>query len=114
MTVCIGALCKHDNDQAVVVAADRMVTYGPPMNLQTEPSLTKILPMTDRCVFLFSGPSFDGEEIARRVRSQISGSKHTIRQISDRVLTSYAEFKQKRAEDNAVAASTTSNLEGAC
>jgi hypothetical protein len=40
MTVCIGAICEQG--KAVVVAADRMMTFGPPMNLQAEGAVRKI------------------------------------------------------------------------
>jgi hypothetical protein len=41
MTVCIGAIC--DNGAAIIVAADKMLSYGPPMNLQVEMPVKKIV-----------------------------------------------------------------------
>jgi 20S proteasome alpha/beta subunit len=99
MTVCIGAICKRGDGEAGVVAADRMMTYGSPMNLETEPPLKKIVPLTDRCVLLFSGFVFDGEEIAGRVRRQIHGTNLTIHEISEQVTTSYVDLKRKRVEE---------------
>lgn len=62
MTVCIGALC--DNEHVTVLAADEMVTFGPPMNLQTEPpGLKKIVTIASSAALLYSGGVADGEEI---------------------------------------------------
>lgn len=40
MTVGIGAVCQ--NGTAVIVAADRMMTYGTPLNLQVEMEVKKL------------------------------------------------------------------------
>ncbi len=62
MTRCVSALCE--DGKSVVVAADKMVTFGSPMHLQTEPqSLKKIIPLTEECAVLFSGSLPDGEEL---------------------------------------------------
>jgi len=99
MTVCIGAICEHGKGHAVVVAADRMMTYGPPMNLETEPPLKKIIPLTRNAVLLFSGTVFDGEEIAARVTHEIAGSNPTLQELSDRVTVAYVDMKRKRVEE---------------
>jgi 20S proteasome alpha/beta subunit len=97
MTVCIGAVC--DNGRAVVVAADRMMTYGAPMSLQVETAVKKIVQITDSCVILFSGAVPDGEEVIRRTKSNITGHSHTVSDIASFAATSYQEIKKKRVED---------------
>lgn len=75
MTVCVGAMCEEG--KAVVVAADKMVTFGAPMNLQMEPSaLRKITKINDESVVLFSGSVPDSEEIITATKKQlkVSGS----------------------------------------
>jgi 20S proteasome alpha/beta subunit len=99
MTVCIGAICQSGDDQISVVAADRMMTYGSPMNLQTEPPLKKIIPLTDSCVLLFSGSVFDGEEVAKRVKTEIGAANATVHQIAERVSAAYVDLKRKRVEE---------------
>jgi ATP-dependent protease HslVU (ClpYQ) peptidase subunit len=77
MTVDIGAICK--NGKAAVVAADRMVTFGAPMNLQTEsPSLRKIIELTDNALIVFSGNTADGEQIVSGTQTKADRSDHSI------------------------------------
>lgn len=40
MTVCIGTICE--DGKCAVVAADKMVTFGPPMSLQVEPATNTV------------------------------------------------------------------------
>lgn len=73
MTVCIGALC--DNEHVTVLAADEMVTFGPPMNLQTEPpGLKKIVTIASSAALLYSGGVADGEEIYFCSRGEVGSS----------------------------------------
>src|SRR5580658_3126479 len=97
MTVCIGAVC--DNGKAIVVAADRMMTYGAPMNLQVETSVKKIVSVTESVVILFSGGLADGEDIIARTKSKIYSHKRTVQEISEATALSYQEVKRRRVED---------------
>lgn len=99
MTVCVGALC--DKGKAAVVAADEMVTFGAPMNLQTEPpGLKKIAEITAAVALLYSGTVPDGEEILAGVKP-VSGAAGapTVKSIADRVRDCYATLKRKRQEE---------------
>jgi 20S proteasome alpha/beta subunit len=100
MTVCIGAICEQG--KAVVVAADKMVTFGAPMNLQSEPpDLKKIIALTDRVLLLFSGGTGDGEEIVNGTLPKIAAApKQPVAQIAGAVKESYVTHKQRRAEEN--------------
>jgi len=99
MTVCIGALCE--DGKSVVVAADKMVTFGTPMNLQTEPpDLKKIVKLTKKSVLLFSGSVPDGEEILVSAQSKLSNNpKQTTAKIAEAVKDAYADLKKKRVEE---------------
>lgn len=99
MTVCIGAICE--DGKAAVVAADEMVTFGPPMNLQTEPpGLKKTIKLTDELVLLFSGTVPDGEEIVSRTRHHLGGmNKQQVAQVAEIVKDAYIQLKRKRAEE---------------
>lgn len=99
MTVGIGAICE--NGKAAVVAADKMVTFGAPMNLQTEPpSLKKIIELTAKTLLVFSGNTADGEQIVLGTQPKlITGGTISVKQIAQAVQESYAQHKQQRVED---------------
>jgi 20S proteasome alpha/beta subunit len=99
MTVGIGAICE--DGKSVVVAADKMVTFGSPMNLQTEPpALKKITELTERVLLVFSGNTADGEEIISATRPQLTDEiKSSVGRIAEVVKECYAKHKQHRAEE---------------
>src|SRR5258707_14730989 len=94
MTVCIGAIC--DEGKAVVVAADKMVTFGPPMMLQTEPSaFSKITSLGPQCVVLFAGSVPDGEEVVSRTIPRLAGqTKPPVAAVAEAVRASYPGQKK--------------------
>lgn len=100
MTVGIGAICE--DGRAAVVAADKMVTFGNPMNLQTEPpKLKKIIELTDRTLMVFSGSTADGEEIVNGAKPSIAvNPRQPVKDIAEAIKQSYARHKQRRVEDN--------------
>jgi hypothetical protein len=97
MTVCIGAIC--DNGKSIVVAADRMMTYGPPMNLQVEAAVRKIIPLSDNAVLLFSGSVPDGEGVANGTKAAMQGGNHGLKQVTEFAARTYQDIKRKRVED---------------
>ena len=100
MTVGIGAICE--DGKSAVVAADKMVTFGAPMSLQTEPpTLKKIIELTERTLLVFSGNTSDGEEIVTGTRPSIAvDPKQPVSQIAAAVRESYIKHKQRRVEEN--------------
>jgi len=100
MTVGIGAICE--DGKVAVVAADKMVTFGAPMSLQTEPpNLKKIIELTERSLLVFSGSTSDGEEIVTGTRPSIAvDPKQPVSQIAAAVRESYIRHKQRRVEEN--------------
>lgn len=99
MTVGIGAICE--DGKSAVVAADKMVTFGSPMNLQTEPpALKKIIDLTDRVLLVFSGNTADGEEIINASRPRLTDEiKSSVARIAEIVKESYGRHKQRKAEE---------------
>lgn len=99
MTVGIGALCEEG--KSAVIAADKMVTFGAPMNLLTEPpALKKITKVNDRCALIFSGSVPDGEEIVAATLSRVAAlSKPSIENIAGVVKDGYVNLKRKRVEE---------------
>jgi 20S proteasome alpha/beta subunit len=99
MTVGIGVLCE--NGKSVVVAADKMVTFGAPMNLITEPpALKKITQLNARCALIFSGSVPDGEEIVAAALQQAGNmGKSSIEKIAGIVKSAYVSLKKKRVEE---------------
>jgi len=85
----------------VAIAADRMVTFGAPMNLQTEPpAVKKITPLNNSTAVLFSGNVPDGEDITSRVRTQVTAlQRPTTSAIAELVKNAYVELKKRRTED---------------
>ena len=102
MTVCVGAIC--DNGKGAVLAADEMVTFGPPMNLQTEPpAFSKINSLTCESVYLFSGTVSDGEQVFVSSRAKAAGAgKQPVVQVAETVKVSYVEHKRKRIEETII------------
>ena len=98
MTVCVGAICKSGN--AVVVCADRMLSYGPPMNLQAEGAVRKIYELNGACVLLFSGSVPDGEAILRQTIATMQPLQHPdVSTVANIAGAAYQAHKMKRVED---------------
>src|SRR5438552_1595712 len=100
MTVCIGALCE--DGKSAVMAADKMVTFGPPMMLQTEPPvMKKITEITKQSVLLFSGPVPDGEALAKSIAAQFGATttKQEIAKIAEAIKQGYAVLKRRKVEE---------------
>lgn len=98
MTVCVGAICE--GGRGVVVSADRMMTYGAPMNLQAEGAVRKIFELTPQCVMLFSGSVPDGEEVFTRTRAGVIAAPHPdIKTIAATAGNVYIAHKKRRAEE---------------
>lgn len=96
MTVCIGAICEGGG--AAVLAADKMVTFGAPMNLQTEPqALRKITQLTDGSVLSFSGSMADGEDLI--ARAGIVAGQDPIVKIAEAIKGAYTDLKKARVEE---------------
>jgi 20S proteasome alpha/beta subunit len=99
MTVGIAAICRFGEQDAVVVAADRMITQ--PGLFQIESARTKIIELTQSVVGFYSGPS-DGDEVLAETKEllrQPSFSSSTVRGIADLIGRIYASVKQRKLEE---------------
>jgi 20S proteasome alpha/beta subunit len=97
MTVCLGISCPSEN--AVVVAADRMVSGGL-ISVEFEHRGSKIQELTPTCVVMMAGNALAGVNLFRDVRARLSGEQDVpIAQIVATVKDTYIEHRLRIAED---------------
>lgn len=103
MTICIASICEEG--KLVVVAADRMFTVGPPLNVEFEPPLTKIDPVGSSCVILSSGNSLYGHEVVSRTRSKFEqGKTVSTVLVAGALQREYGRFRDEVIEQNLITA----------
>jgi hypothetical protein len=71
MTICIAAL--SDDGRSCVVAADRELTVGFPMNIAFEHHERKIEPLSPKCLVLSAGNALIAEAVVGRGQGAIAG-----------------------------------------
>lgn len=96
MTVCIAAICEQG--KCIVVAADRMVTAGPPMNLEFEHDRSKVSALTDCCVAMNAGDALLAQEILRHIRGGLQ-TEPDIDAIVQLLVAAYTQARQGRIEE---------------
>lgn len=112
MTVCVGAICEVG--KCAVVAADRMVTFGPPMMLTTQPpAFSKIQRVTEQVALLFAGSVPDGEAIVGQARAIVALQPgQTMGSVADLIKNAYAALKKKRVEEVILAPMLGTDFQG--
>ena len=101
MTVCIAAIC--DGGKAIVVAADRMFTTPPPVNLEFETAEKKIEALSPSCVALLSGNSAFGTEIMHGALSTLQGAQQPqVVLAADAVKASYVDVRSRKVRENLI------------
>lgn len=101
MTVCIAAIC--DAGKAIVVAADRMFTAGPPVNLEFETAEKKIEALSPSCVALLSGNSAFGTEIMQGALARLHGAQRPqVVLAADSVKESYAHVRGTKVRETII------------
>jgi 20S proteasome alpha/beta subunit len=101
MTICIAAAC--DDAKRVVVAADRMFTVGPPLNVEFEPPISKIEAMGSCALALGAGNSLTVAEILRRARAKYHNQQNQrIEQIATFVRAEYVQFRDEVLEQQII------------
>jgi hypothetical protein len=101
MTVCIAATCE--NDKNIIVAADRMFTVGPPLNVEFEPPLTKIETMGSACVAMGAGNGLYVSEIFRRARADYHNVDTVpVSQIASSLNNVYSQFRDEKLEEQII------------
>lgn len=97
MTVCIAAL--SDKSQACVVAADREITVGPPVNIGFEHHERKIEPLSKACMALSSGNALVAEEVITRTRRGVAGAaEEDVQHCAATMRDVYMTVQLERAE----------------
>ncbi len=95
MTVCIAALC--DKAQACVVAADREITVGFPLNIAFEHHERKIEAISKACLVLGSGNALVLEDVIARTKRAV-GNQGDVQRIAAILRDTYMAAHMERAE----------------
>lgn len=94
MTICIGSLC--DSGNAVVFAADRMVTANF-LSLEFEHQEKKIEPVSSHCVVMSSGDALVAFELVETFKREAPLTK-SVREIADKCYNMLVALSLRRAE----------------
>src|SRR5712692_5502828 len=98
MTVCIAAVCE--DGKKIVVAADRMFTAPPPLNLEFETEEQKIESLAPSCVVLMSGNSGYGTEVLIDTRRRMGGNQTpAIADVAQHSELAYRAVRAKKADE---------------
>src|SRR5216683_1830246 len=101
MTICIAVVC--DNGSRVVVAADRMFTASPPLNLEFETEERKIENLAKSCVALTSGSAGFATEVLNEARAKLAGSQiPLIADVAELINGAYTNVRAKKAAETIV------------
>jgi hypothetical protein len=94
MTICVAALC--DNGHACVVAADREITIGLPLNIGFEHHERKIDEITSKSVVFSSGSALIGAEVVGKLRRLIPQTgETTVEQIASALRDTYMNVLER-------------------
>lgn len=104
MTVCIAAVCEFG--KKIVVAADRMLTFPSPINLEFETEEQKVEQLGASCVALISGSTSYATEILGKTRKNLSESPTIeIEKILSAVLNEYVSTRLAKIDEGIIGAS---------
>lgn len=102
MTVCIAAVCE--DGKKIVVAADRMFTAPPPVNLEFETAEQKIESLAPSCVALVSGSSGYGTEVLLETSRRLGGNlAPAIADVAQHAESAYKAVRAKKADEAIIA-----------
>lgn len=98
MTVCIAAVC--DKGSTCVVAADREITLGGPINVGYEHHERKIDALSGSCVAMSSGNALVASEVISRTRSDPALTVGaSIQSVAESMRAVYIDVHMRRAEE---------------
>lgn len=101
MTVCIAASCE--SAKKIVIAADRMLTFMHPTNLEFETDETKIEELSPSCVALVSGNNPYAMELLEKSRKKIGGNPSIeIEQVFTIVKNNYIETRMEKIDTSII------------
>lgn len=90
MTICIAALA--DDGKSIVLASDREVTYGFPINTELDSGVRKIQKVTEKIFVLIAGNSLIGAELAEEIKLEKSGAT-SIREVAEALRAKYIKSR---------------------
>lgn len=104
MTVCIAAVCE--SAKKIVIAADRMLTFPYPTNLEFETEEEKIETLAPSYIALVSGNSAYGTEILKNSRTQLAGATTPeADRVFNIVKSEYASVRMVKIDDTIISSS---------
>jgi 20S proteasome alpha/beta subunit len=110
MTVCIAVKCE--SGKQIVVAADRMLTFVAPLNLEFETEEEKVEKLSESCVALMSGNTAYAMEIIQNTRLKLSGNASpNIGDVAELVKQEYSNCRMKKFYETSVVAMLGSDFE---
>ena len=92
----MAAICGGDDNQAAVVAADRMVTLGG--FIEFEHTVSKMAYPTKYAVAMIAGDSLLGTRLARSVAAEFIGASPGVGVIAERLASRYLEMRRSELE----------------
>lgn len=98
MTICIGALCANPKGRecrAVVVAADRMVTWGP---TEFEHEVPKIMAVGGSATVLVAGNTLYGSRVVRETRAHFAMGVPRVAELADAIAAKYADLRREQLQ----------------
>ena len=99
MTVCVAALCCSET--MAVVASDRIITAGPPMNLEFEHDIKKIDVLRDRFLFMTAGEALVGTGLLGRVDAELVQQTHAdVSDVGEAVVRAYTSIRSNAIEEH--------------
>lgn len=103
MTVCIAATCESGKN--IVVAADRMLTYTAPLNLEFETDEQKIEQIGENSVALMAGNTAYAIEVLQSVRNELAGnSAPPISKVVELVKQQYSACRMNKFNESTITA----------
>jgi hypothetical protein len=109
MTICIAAIC--DGGSRVVVAADRMFTVPPPLNVEFEPPLSKMQPIGPNCVTLAAGNSIFANEVVTRTKATMNTTvAASILNVAATAKDEFVRFREEKIEETVIGSAFGADL----
>jgi len=93
MTICIAALA--DDGKSLILASDRKITYGFPINTEIESDNKKIEKITDKIFILSAGDSFVGSQLVEEIKGEQQGAT-SVKNVAEAARKRYIELRTKR------------------
>jgi ATP-dependent protease HslVU (ClpYQ) peptidase subunit len=102
MTLCMAALCRdEDQNELVVVAADRMVTFGG--FIEFEHSVPKMANQSPYALALIAGDTLLGTRLAKAVAAEFDSTSPRVAEIADRMAARYVDMRRNELENQVLA-----------